>query len=89
MSYKELNELKELTPEIILNWNKDLKGRKFLVRIRNIVLCPKEEIDVPLSRCMSCIHFFGNASPREIYCLPDTFRELSIRTQRKKEKKNV
>ena len=86
MSYEELNELKELTPEIILNWNKDMKGRKFLVRIRNIVLCPKEDIEVPLS---SCIHFFGNASPREIYCLPDTFRELSIRTQRKKEKKNV
>jgi hypothetical protein len=78
-------ELKQLTPEIIRGWNTEIKGDVLLVKRQSGYICPLSNDFVPEGECRDCIHNFGDASPRHIYCVPKTKKQIGVRTARKKE----
>jgi hypothetical protein len=86
--YKETDEIKALTPQIILQWKKFVKNSPqiFLVRRKVSYYCPIDKKEKTQNECHNCSHHFGDASPREIYCIPSMKQEISIRTKKKKEK---
>jgi hypothetical protein len=91
--YKTCTELKNITPQIIEEWNRetDLSDIK-LVRRQIFLCCPLTDTLVPEKTCRGCPHNYGDASLREIYCVPKTERVKSARTRRKDdggEKENV
>jgi len=86
--YRETDELKNITTEIILAWKEKYKPPIYLVRIQKMCMCPLEHKLVPETKCRGCPHCYGDASPRELYCLPKTNKIIGARSIRKKEKKN-
>jgi len=89
--YKETDELKALTTQIILQWKKFAKKNPqiFLVRRKILYYCPIDKKEKTQNECHNCPHNFGEASPREIYCIPSMNQEISLRTKKKKEKIKV
>lgn len=85
MTTRKLGELKQLTPEIIRAWNSEIKGNVLLVRRQSGYMCPVSNEFVTERKCRDCIHNFGNASPRHIYCIPETKKQIGARTARKNE----
>ena len=79
--YRQCKELKQLTSEILQNW--DCAGSEdiFLIRKQTSFLCPLSNQLVSETICRSCAHNFGNASIREIYCIPE-FEKKIIRDLR-------
>lgn len=85
MITEKVEELKQLTPEIIRAWNSKIKGDVFLVKLQNGYICPLSNEFVTEGKCRSCEHNFGNASARQIYCIPETKKRIGARTARKRE----
>lgn len=84
--YKKCNDLKNLTSEIIKEWNNDIKMPIYLVRKLIFFKCPISDKLVSEKECQNCPHNYGNASIREIYCLPNNNKSIGIRSFRKYEK---
>jgi hypothetical protein len=78
-------ELTQLTPEIIRRWNTEIKGDVNLVKRVSGYICPLSNEFVAEGECWNCIHNFGNASQRHIYCVPKTKKQIGVRITRKKE----
>lgn len=78
-------ELKQLTPEIIRGWNTEIKGDVFLIKRMSGYICPLSNEFVTEGKCRNCEHNFGDASPRQIYCVPETKKQIGARALRKKE----
>ena len=84
--YKKCDELKNLTPEIIKEWNAKIELPIYLVRKSIYFKCPISNKLIPEKECQNCPHNYGEASTREIYCLPNNNKSIGIRTSRKYEK---
>jgi len=82
--YKICKELNQLTPQIIRAWNDECYGDVYIVRKQILLRCPKTNELVPESECLSCTHYFGWGSDGWIYCVPNTDREIGVRSRRKK-----
>jgi len=78
-------ELKHLTPEIIRAWNEKFEGNIFLTRRLVFCRCVKTKELVSEQTCLNCRHNFGSASPREFYCVPNTQKIFSRRTERQRQ----
>ena len=68
---KECKEIKQLTPQLIINWRKLSNQKIYLVRRKITYICPLDNKEKNQENCQNCPHHFGNASPRDIYCIPD------------------
>jgi hypothetical protein len=75
-------ELTQLTPDIIRGWNTEIKGDVNLVKCVSGYICPLSNEFVTEGECRNCIHNFGNASPRHIYCVPKTKKQIGVRIWR-------
>ena len=82
--YKICDDLKDISPQIIREWNRETTGDLILVKRQVFFRCPRTDILVPESDCHNCPHNFGDASKREIYCMPNTKKTQGVRGQRKK-----
>lgn len=69
--HEECVELLSLTSEILRNYDKPIIGGVFRVKRQVMFQCPKTNGLVPESRCVGCVHNFGNVSDKYIYCLPE------------------
>jgi hypothetical protein len=78
-------ELKQLTPEIIREWNTEIKGDVLILKRQSGYICPLSNKFVTARECRICVHNFGDASPRHIYCVPETEKQIGARTARKKQ----
>ena len=76
--YKKCNELKNLTSEIIKEWDVNIKLPIFLVRKLVYLKCPISDKLIPEKECQNCPHNYGDASMREIYCLPNNNKTIGI-----------
>lgn len=85
--YRISSRIKQLSPEIIRNWNEPKMGDVYEVKRRMVVTCPKTDEVIPESNCMSCPHYFGRASEKWNYCLPDTIKKIGARITRRKERR--
>lgn len=83
--YKKCKRLENLTPQIIREWNNTFTGEIYLVKRQTLLRCPKTDELVPEHQCIHCPHYFGQNTDRWIYCLPDTERNVGVRSRRKKE----
>ena len=83
--YKICNELKDVSPQIIREWNRETAGDLMLIKRQVFFCCPRTDILVPERDCRNCSHNFGDASGREIYCMPYTEKMRGARSQRKKD----
>ena len=70
--YKVCTELISLTPEMLKNWDTTITGDTYQVKRQVFLRCPKTEELIPESQCLQCIHNFGQASDKWVYCLPET-----------------
>lgn len=84
--YKKCNELKNLTSEIIKEWNAKIELPIYLVRKSIYLKCPISNELISEKECQKCPHNYGEASTREIYCLPNNNKSIGIRSSRKYEK---
>jgi hypothetical protein len=80
-----ITELTHLTSEIIRGWNTEIKGDVILVTRLSGYICPVSNEFVTEGECRNCVHNFGDASPRHIYCVPQTKKRIGVRTARKTE----
>ena len=76
--YKQCGELKQLTSEILMNWDCVKETEEiFFVRKQTSFLCPLSNLLVSEAVCRNCPHNFGNASTREIYCVPKAEKKIA------------
>lgn len=85
--YKKCNELKNITSDIIKEWNTKIELPIYLVRKLVYFKCPMSDKLISEKECQKCSHNYGEASTREIYCLPNNNKSIGIRSLRKYEKK--
>ena len=83
--YQICKELKNLTPDIIKEWSSKEGTTIYLVNKLTYFRCPISKELVPEKECRNCPHNYGDASSREIYCLPDDNKSVGVRSSRKRE----
>lgn len=82
--YKTCTSLQNLTFQIIKEWHRETKRSEILlVRRQTFLRCPLTDVLVSEKRCHNCQHNYGDASRRDVYCVPATDRLTGVRTQRK------
>jgi len=82
--YKICDELKDITPQIIREWDRENRGELMLVKRQIFYRCPLTDMLVSEGECRNCTHNYGTASPREIYCMPNTDKIPGARSQRER-----
>ena len=87
--YKKCEELKNLTSDIIREWNNDINSPMYLVRELTYFKCPVSNELVSKKECQKCSHNYGEASIREIYCLPNNNKSIGVRSLRKHENNEI
>ena len=83
--YQICKELKNLTPDIIKEWSRKEDATIYLVKKLTYFRCPVSKELVLEKECRNCPHNYGDASAREIYCLPDSNKSVGVRSLRKHE----
>jgi hypothetical protein len=71
--YKKTEEIAQLSSELI-KLKGNIKGL-FIVRKQIYIKCPHDNKIKLYKKCHDCKHNFGNASKRDIYCIPEQERE--------------
>ena len=70
--YKICTKLQGVTPEMLRNWNAEIKGDILLVKRQVMIRCPRSGELMQEKYCINCSHNFGRSSEKWIYCLPET-----------------
>ena len=83
--YKICDEILQLTPELIREWDNLPDKQLYLVKKQSLFLYPKTDTPVKESTCASCDSFYGWSSYKWIYCIPEHRREKGIRSMRRRE----
>lgn len=74
--YRTCTELKNLTHQIIKEWDREMeRPETIFVRRQTFLRCPLTDTLVPEKTCRGCPHNYGDASPREIYCVQKEKKE--------------